>query len=223
MTCACAMADRLLAALRAAESGDVPDLAAEAREQAMWENELARRVHSDPGSFLPLYEHYYDRIYGFLYRRTMDADEAQDLTSRVFLQAYESLCRREQRVALRPWLYSIAANLHVSHVRRLCRWAARVRDAAWLHLRPPPASPREQSEQRQQRCRVRAALARLPRGYRTVLMLRYDEELPTDEIAASLGLTPAGVRTRIARGLAMLEKSLGPEPSARQEARDDAD
>jgi RNA polymerase sigma-70 factor, ECF subfamily len=214
-----AAGDRILMALqlsgsalsgeKSASTAPVADsarLSAEADADTLWDNELARRVFHDPENFIRLYENYYERILNYLYRRTMNLDEAQDLTSRTFLQAFNALRAREQRLAFRPWLYRIATNAHTSHVRGLCRWAARVREAGMQQLRRRILTPGQTALAREESDAVREALLRLPEKYRVPVVLRYDEELSIEEIAVILRLTSTGARTRIARGLTLLAR-----------------
>lgn len=203
-----ALTQRLLIAIQCAEPANGTDDCAGATEEIMWENELARRVHGEPDVFMHLYEKYYDRILSFLYRRTSSLEEAQDLTSRTFTQALESLRSREQRLAFRPWLYRIAMNAHSTQLRGVGRWAARVRDIAWFRLRSVVLTPREHSQQREATVAVREALKRLPENYRTPLLLRFEEELSYDEIAQVLGIAPGSARSRVSRGLKLLEESI---------------
>jgi RNA polymerase sigma factor (sigma-70 family) len=79
--------------------------------------------------------------------------------------------------------------------------------------RDPLASPRESAEHdvilAEDRRRVLAALAALPRRRREVLVLRYWLGLPEAEIAATLGVRPGTVKSSAARGLAALARKLG--------------
>lgn len=186
------------------------DLAAPVAEHsdAIWENELARRVHRDPETFMKLYEQYYERILNYLYRRTMNLDEAQDLTSLTFIQALDALRSREQRVAFRPWLYRIATNAHISHLRRMIGWAARVKELWLAHARSSVRTPRDLFDADERATCVRNALQRLPEKFRVPLILRFDEELSYDEIAFTLGMKAASARSRVARGLKLLQERM---------------
>ncbi|MCX7047921.1 MAG: RNA polymerase sigma factor [Candidatus Sumerlaeota bacterium] len=171
------------------------------------ENELARRVYRDPEAFVELYRRYYDRIRGFLYRRTMDVEVADDLTARAFLAALEFLQRQERALAFRPWLYRIAVNVHLSHQRNL--WRRLKHLAQWARQPRRVAAPPDRSmRRREDRAQLRRELDALPDAYRLALMLRYDEELPYDEIARALKIKEGAVRSRVSRGLAMLRKQM---------------
>lgn len=173
------------------------------------ESLLAARVAQDPHAMQVLYERYYPRILNYLYRRTMDRDLAEELTSQTFLQAFDALRRREQSaIRVCPWLYRIATNAHVSHARSLGVLRRRLADIAWQWLASGTnrlRQPDRAAATREEITRLRDGLAALPEKYRSVLLLRFDEELSTMEIAEVLGLTPPTVRKRIERAIKHLQ------------------
>src|SRR5919201_2442451 len=76
------------------------------------EPQLVERAKRDPDAFGALYEKYVDRIYSYVYYRTGDAREAEDLTARVFYRALTHIPEFNQRGApFVAWLYRIAHNL----------------------------------------------------------------------------------------------------------------
>lgn len=107
--------------------------------------------------------------------------------------------------ALRGWLATLMHNLR----RNLDRSARRrrAREAAVLPPDPGP-SPQQILEREQVRERLVRAVLRLEEPFRTVVLLRYYEDLPTGAIAQRLGVPAATVRTRLARGIARLRDVL---------------
>jgi RNA polymerase sigma-70 factor (sigma-E family) len=93
------------------------------------------------------------------------------------------------------------------------------RRLAWARVRlfgsvpePPPAATTDQLEDR---AMLRAALAKVPKRQRAVLVLRFLQDLPVDEVAAILGCSPGTVKSQTAHGLAALRRFLGVEPAPR--------
>ena len=70
------------------------------------------------------------------------------------------------------------------------------------------ATPDEQSVAREERARIRAAVAALPELYRVVIVLRYFNELAVDEIAQVVGRPPSTVGVQLLRGRALLRRAL---------------
>lgn len=193
----------------ATAKGDWSQSEGEANDpEAAAETEIAAQVWRDPECFEQLYERYYERIVQYLYRRVGNADTAYDLASTVFLKAFDSLRLRPQRVHVRPWLYRIATNVLISHIRSSKSALARFLGVAARLVSQSAPEPCELAEAHQRRRLVRRELALLPDKYRLALLLRFDEELPYEEIAQVLGITTAGARSRVSRAVAMLEARL---------------
>src|SRR5918911_602212 len=72
----------------------------------------------DPAAFGELYDRFVERVYRYLYLRTGRQAEAEDLTEQVFLKAWEAIGRyRWQGRPFLAWLYRLAHNTHIDHVR----------------------------------------------------------------------------------------------------------
>ena len=130
---------------------------------------------------------------------------------------------RQRPLPFYPWLRQLAwdrlVQLHRRHVRAGKRTVRR--EQADLSLSQESAlaladrlvsrgsSPSARLRRSEQRRRIQAILAQLAEADREVLVLRYLEHLSTPELAAILGLTPAGVKTRQLRALRRLRDLLG--------------
>ncbi|MCZ7667598.1 MAG: sigma-70 family RNA polymerase sigma factor [Chloroflexi bacterium] len=76
------------------------------------ESALIERAKTDSEAFGLLYERYYGRIYNYVYYRTGNVDDAQDLTARIFERAMNHIGRYEDKgLPFSAWLYRIAHNL----------------------------------------------------------------------------------------------------------------
>src|SRR5664280_1120193 len=89
------------------------------------ERALVARAREDSGAFAELYDFYLSRIYGFIYRRAQDRCVAEDLTSMTFQKALENVRRDDFRNdSFGGWLYRVASNVVVDHVRRDRRYVS---------------------------------------------------------------------------------------------------
>lgn len=81
---------------------------------------LVRLAQRDPAAFAPLYERYADRIYAYCARRTENTQEAEDLTSQVFVQAIKGLhtFNAVENGVFSAWLFTIARNTVLQYYRR---------------------------------------------------------------------------------------------------------
>jgi RNA polymerase sigma-70 factor (ECF subfamily) len=173
------------------------------------DSEIAATVYDDPSRFLEIYNSYYTRILNYLYRRTRDRDVALDLVSATFLRAYSALTTaRHRELAVRPWLYRLATNVHLDACRAEKRWLARVPLLGeWFGRQAAPRHDHVLLEKGEAE-RVRVALQALHERYRAPLVLRYYEHLSYAEIAAALGIREASARSRVSRGLQLLKRAM---------------
>lgn len=150
-----------------------------------------------------------DELYGVALRILGDADAARDATSRALLKAFRAWDRYDQTRPVRHWLLRIAANEAISIGRERSRDRAR-RAAADEALEMPDRAPLpdETALAREQRDRVRAAVAALPEHYRVPVVLRYFSDLSLDEIASVTGRPATTIGVQLLRARAMLRTTL---------------
>jgi RNA polymerase sigma-70 factor (ECF subfamily) len=174
------------------------------------------RAKHDPAAFGVLYDRYVDRIYSYVYRETHDVAQAQDITAITFEKALRHIRRfRWKEVGFAPWLYRIARNEIIQQYRRDSRLRPLEPDSDNnVPGRGMDAQSREArliesavlSRERDQS--LRDALARLAASDREVLMLRFLEQLPTEEIAQILDCSRDNVYVRLHRALGRLRDQL---------------
>ena len=157
-------------------------------------------------------------LYGAIFRRVRDPDQAQSLLQETFLQAIRSIHTFRARSKLSTWLYSIAMNVTRDALRREQRYKGLSENeldrlplfttpgthAEWQASRDPEAVV----EQRERSRIVRDAIDRLSESYRTIIMMRYLKELSTAEVATMLGITEGAVRVRLHRACNALREQL---------------
>jgi RNA polymerase sigma factor (sigma-70 family) len=177
--------------------------------------DLIHAARSDSRAFRELYERYAERVHRFHLGRTRDADAAHDLTAETFAQAWlgRMRFRDEAGGSAGPWLFGIARNLLFASVRR-----GRLERAACTRLgilerldREPAADLADESWLDG----LNEALANLPESQLDALRLRFDDDLPYDELADALGTTPQAARVRVHRGLSALRLRLASKESPR--------
>ncbi|MER3400441.1 MAG: RNA polymerase subunit sigma-24 [Thermoflexus sp.] len=176
-------------------------------EPSVEERALVDRARQDPEAFGQLYLRYVRSIYNYIFYRTGDPEEAEDLTSQVFLQALQHLSRFQDRgVPFAAWLFRIAHNL-------VANWH---RDR---HRRPTvplsenghePVSDRVEVvlERQEDRERLLAAMRRLPPERQQLLILKFVEGMSNAEIAQIMGRSEGAVRVLYHRTLEALRKEL---------------
>ena len=158
-------------------------------------------------------------------RRVPPPDEdARHVVQETFLAAFRSLGGFQGEARLSTWLHRIAVNSALMKLRaRRCRPEAPGGDLL------PVARPEDDGaicqeradvlyEQGQLRCRVRGCIDQLPAGYRAILLLRYVEDLDTQETARSLGISTDNAKIRLHRARLALRALLEQQPIHEEQA-----
>lgn len=172
------------------------------------EEALIERAKRDPAAFGELYERYVDRIYNYIYYRTSDAHEAEDLTARVFYRALNHIEEYNQRGApFAAWLYRIAHNLVANwHRDRSRRKYVRLDDLAAV---PEKSSgPHHHAEQNEQAQMLLEAIRRLPAERQELLILKFVDELSNADIAKIMGRSEGAIKSLYHRTLIALRDDL---------------
>jgi RNA polymerase sigma-70 factor (ECF subfamily) len=166
-------------------------------------------VSGDFDSFAALYSRYLDAIYRYIFYRTGDTQDAEDLTEQVFLNAWQARSNyRPVGSCFVNWLYRIAHNIVVDyHRRRKIITNEPLRSD--IVLPDVPQEPALETIILAEECAALAlAIARLPEESQQVIILRFIEGLGHAEIAQILDKSEVACRGIQHRALASLNKSL---------------
>ena len=132
--------------------------------------------------------------------------DASDVAQQAFLRAWQSLPSFRRDSAFGTWVYRIAANLSLDHLRKVGRFRPLPLDEDNTLSEGVENGPAEQVERREESEALQWALDELPSEYRLVLALRISEGLSYDEIAAQTGLSAKTVGTRLFRARERLRR-----------------
>jgi len=155
-------------------------------------------------------EQVFSSLYGTALRLTRDREEASDLTQEALVRAYEAFDRFDGR-NFKAWMLRILTNLYINKYRK------RQREGTGSSLDDEqsmePIAPADEAPDRQifdgmLGSEVEAALAKVPEVFRTAVILSDLEGLTYDEIAEATEVPVGTVRSRIARGRAILRREL---------------
>jgi RNA polymerase sigma-70 factor (ECF subfamily) len=177
--------------------------------------ELAREYDSQ--ALAEIYDRYAESIYRYLYRYLGDAEQAEDLTSEVFMKLLQVLnTRRAPNKHLQGWLYRVARNLAMDWFRNQAKGAALPLDEhAHLMEHSDPVMdgdvPSFVVERRETRQRLRAAISQLTADQQQVIVLRFGEGLKIAEVSEVTGKSEGAVKILQHRAVKRLAKLLGRE------------
>ncbi len=139
-----------------------------------------------------LYDEYFDRIARYIYVRIGDRNEAENLAGEVFVKALESLkSYKERGIPMQAWLFKIAHNLVVDHLRKATKLKAVPIDTVQIETGEDPVATAEKSVEIE---RVNEAMQKLTPEQREVVRLRFFGDLSSKEVGAIMRKSDGAVR-----------------------------
>ncbi len=154
----------------------------------------------DKQAFGHLVQAYERPIFNLTYRMLGSAEEAEDAAQETFLRAYSRLNQYDPAMKFSTWLFSIANHHCIDRLRKRRVTYISIDDNPVLeNMESELPRPESQAVDMEQAQAMQGLVAQLDPDYRTPLVLRYWEELSYEEIAVSLNLTVAAVKSRLFR------------------------
>jgi RNA polymerase sigma-70 factor (ECF subfamily) len=172
---------------------------------------LVARAKREGEAFGALYERYVKKIYNYMYYRTGNERDAEDLTARVFQRALAHLGHYTERgLPFSAWLYRIAHNLVVNwHRDQGRRKVLPLEHVASHELHTLRAEmPEAMTETREARDALLQAIRRLPGERQELLILKFVERLSNAEIGAMMKRSEGAVKSLYHRTLLALRDEL---------------
>lgn len=158
-------------------------------------------------SFAELVRRYQRPIIAYVYRIVGDYDAALDLAQEVFIKVYGSLGRYRAEYKFSTWIYRIAHNAAIDHLRRVAARDAREEvERRERDLRSSALNPEQERERNERRAEIEAVVDQLPPAYRELIILRHAHDLSYEEIAEVTALPLGTVKNRIFRAREMMRR-----------------
>jgi len=161
----------------------------------------------DAAAFGELYDRFVDRVYRYLYFRTGRHAEAEDLTEQVFLKAWEAIGRyRWQGRPFLAWLYRLAHNVHIDHVRSTRPTTSLSTEHRTLEV-PSTTSMTEMARTLDADV-IATALSQLTVEQQQVIVMKFIEGLDNEQIAQAMDRREGAIRALQMRALMSLRRVL---------------
>jgi RNA polymerase sigma-70 factor (ECF subfamily) len=176
--------------------------------QDMSDTELVQLAKTDQAAFGEIYERYVKKIYNYIYYRTSNQHDAEDLTSRVFHRALSHIQNYvDKGVPFQAWLYRIAHNLVANwHRDRGRRKIIPLDEFVVSTLKSD--SPDRLAEDSEERELMLTAIRRLPSERQQLLILKFVDQLSNSEIGEVMDRTEGAVKSLYHRTLISLRDDL---------------
>ena len=159
-----------------------------------------------------LIEQYQHRLLRYLVYLAGNRELAEDLFQETWIRVLERGHQYDGKHEFSTWLYAVARNLTIDYLRKKSPLSldGLMEDEEHAPLEPADTRPRawEVVQQHEQAERISAALISIPAEYRETVVLRFQEGLALEEIAAVTGAPLGTVKSRLYRGLNMLMSRL---------------
>ncbi len=155
----------------------------------------------DAQSFRTLYQENLGVVYRFVYSKVGNREEAEDLTSQVFLKAVRGLDRERGSQSIQSWLYQVARTTIADYWRAFYKVRATSLESMLEQGWEEPAEERVEMASYRPEERVRYLLDLLPPHYREVLTCRFLLNLSIKETAERMRLSEANVKVLQFRAL----------------------
>ncbi|RJX39199.1 RNA polymerase sigma factor SigW [Paenibacillus pinisoli] len=180
------------------------------------ENRLARlALKGDQQAFAELVDLYQDKLFHMAYRMLNNRQEAEDVVQDTFLRVYKNLERFDETLKFSTWIYRIATNLCIDRLRK--RKPTYSLDAesqeydgldGYSMIPSDNRTPESELILSDTQRIIHQAMESLPPKYKSVMMLRYIQDLSLQEVGDILDMPVTTIKTRVHRGREFLRKKL---------------
>ena len=174
----------------------------------MEDSELVQLAKSDKEAFGEIYERYLTKIYNYIYYRTGNQQDAEDLTAKVFYRALSHIENyADKGVPFQAWLYRIAHNLVANFHRDKGRRKIIPLDDYVAHTLKSDA-PDKQAETSEQTGHLMEAIQRLPADRQQLILLKFIEQKSNAEIGEIMDRTEGAIKSLYHRTLLSLRDEI---------------
>jgi RNA polymerase sigma-70 factor, ECF subfamily len=163
---------------------------------------VERYLAGDTAAFDEIMVRYERQIYRVCYRFVDNREDAMDLAQEVFIKAFEHLGTFRRESSLKTWLYRIAMNHCINHVKKHSQEFVEVTEyTGSVH-----STVQHQLEEREQREQFRRLVKMLPPKQKAILEMRINEQLSYEEIARVSGRSISTIKASVFFALEKLRK-----------------
>lgn len=164
------------------------------------EQALIERAKTDEAGFEKLYNHFFPKIYGYIYKRVGERQICEDIVSEVFMKVFVNLEKYEHRgYSFSSWLYKIATNKLIDHYRQAGKRST-VDVEKVLHIKTVDDTQKKVAASLEIE-KVKQVISDLPDNYQEILNLKFFGQLSNTEIARILNVTENNVGVLVYRSL----------------------
>jgi RNA polymerase sigma-70 factor (ECF subfamily) len=169
---------------------------------------LVRVAQQDLMAFRAVFDHFAPRLKAFLMGQGTNPQMSEEVVQETMVKVWRKADQYEPaRAAASTWIFTIARNLRIDHIRKANRPEPDMDDPAFVPEPEPLAT--ETISRAQDAAQLHAAMSELSEDQRAVLQLAYFEEKAHPEIAETLGIPLGTVKSRIRLAMKNIRSKIG--------------
>ncbi|WP_394236901.1 RNA polymerase sigma factor SigW [Niallia oryzisoli] len=183
--------------------------------EAIVKTRVKQVLKGDQNAFGEIVEIYKDKVFQLSFRMLGNRHEAEDIAQEAFIRAYVNIQSYNINLKFSTWLYRIATNLCIDRIRKKkpdyyldAEVAGTEGLTMYSQIPSQTRLPEDDVESLELQDTIQREISKLPEKYRTVIVLKYIDELSLNEISEILDMPLGTVKTRIHRGREALRKQL---------------
>jgi len=180
---------------------------------------LGRLKNKDTQTFISIYDKYHKDLYRFIYYKVGRQEESQDLTSMVFLKAWNHIQNKSlsDSKTLRALVYKIARNTIIDYYRQgSAKIESLDNEEQPIHIIDEKQDLAKDLDENLELQRLSHLIRQLKEEYREMIVLKFINELELDEIAVVTGKSKGNVRVTLHRALNSLKSMVEEERNSRE-------
>ncbi|MFZ2051154.1 MAG: RNA polymerase sigma factor, partial [Solirubrobacteraceae bacterium] len=168
-------------------------------------------------AFETLFSRYHARLLAFCRHMLGSKEDAEDVLQEVFTAAFNAILADEREINVRPWLYRIARNRSLNHLRKASAIGV---DSMDIHFAEGGISTGEKVMRRESFRQLIEDVQQLPESQRTALLLREIDALSYDQIAEAMETTIPSVKSLLVRARISLAEAAQARQLSCEEVRE---
>jgi RNA polymerase sigma factor (sigma-70 family) len=157
---------------------------------------IAMARSGNAGAFETIVDRYQGRLLGFCRQMLGSTEDAEDVLQEVFVNAYRAMLADEREINLRPWLYRIARNRCLNHLRKP---TADAQESMDMVPAVEASSTAERVHNREEFRQLLCDVKKLPETQRSALLLREMDAMSYEEIAQAMETSVPSVKSLLVR------------------------
>ena len=174
---------------------------------------IVQAIGGRADGFEELVRRYQRPITSYVYRMLGDLESSLDVTQETFIKVYNSLHKYSSEYKFSTWLYRIAHNAAIDHMRRNSHATTSIEaenpDGTYqVQIESRGPNPEQDQERREWAAEIDSVVRCLPPAYRELILLRHSRDLSYDEIAEITDLPLGTVKNRLFRAREMMRNML---------------